>query len=57
MEREMEVLQKDLEMIEDSHANQVINLMLARGYLARLFGNARVVHYVRQNHGDIFSEL
>jgi hypothetical protein len=57
MEREMEVLQRDLKVIEDSHGNQVLNLVLARGYLAKLFGNARIVRYLGQNHGDIFREL
>jgi hypothetical protein len=57
MEREMEVLQRDLKVIEDSHGNQVLNLVLARGYLAKLFGNARVVRYLGQKHVDIFREL
>jgi hypothetical protein len=35
----------------------VLNLVLARGYLAKLFGNARVVRYLAQNFGDIFREL
>ncbi len=57
MEREMEVLQRDLKVIEDSHGNQVLNLVLARGYLAKLLTNARVVRYLVQNHADIFREL
>jgi hypothetical protein len=57
MEREMEVLQRDLKVIEDSHGNQVLNLVLARGYLAKLLANARVVRYLVQNHADIFREL
>jgi ParB-like chromosome segregation protein Spo0J len=57
MEKEMEVLQRDLELIEASHGNEVLNLVLARGYLAKLFGNVRVVRYLAQNYGDIFREL
>jgi hypothetical protein len=57
MEREMEVLQRDLKVIEDSHGNQVLNLVLARGYLAKLLANARIVRYLAQNHADIFREL
>ena len=53
----MDSLQRDLKLIEASHGNEVLNLVLARGYLARLFGNARVVRYLAQNFGDIFREL
>ncbi|MBV8811012.1 MAG: hypothetical protein JO033_20270 [Acidobacteriaceae bacterium] len=34
MEKEMEVLQRELALIEESHGNQVLNLVLARGYVA-----------------------
>jgi ParB-like chromosome segregation protein Spo0J len=57
MQKEMEVLQRELKMIEESHGNQVLNLVLARGYLGKLFGNARIVRYLGQHHGDIFREL
>ena len=57
MEKEMEVLQRDLTLIEESHGNQVLNLVLARGYLAKLLGNVRVVRYLGQHHADIFREL
>jgi ParB-like chromosome segregation protein Spo0J len=57
MEKEMEVLQRDLGLIEESHGNQVLNLVLARGYLAKLLGNARVARYLGQHHADIFREL
>ena len=57
MEKEMEVLQRDLKRIEESHGNQVLNLVLARGYLAKLLGNARVARYLGQHHADIFREL
>lgn len=57
MEKEMEVLQRDLTLIEESHGNQVLNLVLARGYLAKLLGNARVARYLGQHHADIFREL
>jgi ParB-like chromosome segregation protein Spo0J len=57
MEKEMEVLQRDLRLIEESHGNQVLNLVLARGYLAKLLGNVRVARYLGQHHADIFHEL
>ncbi len=57
MEKEMEVLQRDLNLIEESHGNQVLNLVLACGYLTKLFGNARVARYLAQHHADVFREL
>lgn len=57
MQKEMEVLQRDLKLIEESHGNEVLNLVLARGYLAKLFGTPRVVRYLAQRHGDLFREL
>jgi RepB plasmid partitioning protein len=57
MEKEMEGLQRDLKLVEDSHGNQVLNLVLARSYLARLFENSRIVRYLGQHHADIYREL
>jgi hypothetical protein len=57
MEKEMEVLQRDLHSIQETHGTQVLNLVLACGYLAKLFGNVRVARYLDQRHSDIFSEL
>jgi hypothetical protein len=57
MEKEMEILQRDLKLVEESHGNQVLNLVLARSYLARLFNNSRVARYLGQHHADIFREL
>jgi hypothetical protein len=57
MEKEMEVLQRDLTLIEESHGNQVLNLVLARGYIAKSLGNGRVARYLGQHHADIFREL
>jgi RepB plasmid partitioning protein len=53
----MEALQRDLKLIEESHGNQVLNLVLARGYLGKLFANTRIARYLGQNHPDVFREL
>lgn len=57
MEKEMEALQRDLKIVEESHGNHVLNLVLARGYLSRLFDNSRIVRFLSQNHPDLFREL
>jgi hypothetical protein len=40
MQREMANLQRDLKLLEDSYGGDVLNLVLARGYLAKLFSNS-----------------
>lgn len=57
MEKEMEVLQRDLKQIEESHGDKVLHLVLAGGYLTKLCGNTRVTRYLSQRHADIFREL
>lgn len=57
MEKEMEDLQRELKTIEESHGTQVLNLVLASGYVSKLLGNTRVTRYLSQNHADIFHEL
>lgn len=57
MEKEMEALQRDLKMVEESHGNEVLNLVLARAYLKKLFANTRVVRYLNEHCPDIFIEL
>jgi hypothetical protein len=57
MEKEMEALQRDLKLTEETHGNQVLNLVLARGYVTKLLGNNRVAKYLNQHHSEIFQEL
>lgn len=57
MEREIEGLQRDLKLIEESYGTETINLVLARAYLLRLLGNNRVMRYLSQHHGDLLTAL
>lgn len=57
MEREIEGLQKDLKLIEESYGTEMLNLVLARAYLLKLMNNTRVVRYLAQNHADLLSAL
>jgi hypothetical protein len=57
MEKEMEDLQRDLRVVEESHGNEVLNLVLARGYFLKLLGNARIARYLNQRYPDIVPEL
>jgi hypothetical protein len=57
MTKEMESLQQDLRAVEESHGNQVLNLVMAKGYLAKLFNNDRVTQYLNERHSDLLTEL
>jgi len=57
MEREMESLERDVKLIEESYGRNVLNLVLARGYLAKLLDNAKVVRYLSNHNGDVLSEF
>lgn len=57
MEQETETLHLDLKAIEQSHGDNVLNLVLARGYLGKLFDNVRVTRYLTLHHPDLFREL
>lgn len=57
MEREMANLQSQQKLIEDSYAEDVLNLMLAQTYLAKLLANEAVVRFVRQESPEICEQL
>jgi len=57
MEREMESLNQDFRLIEESHGRNVLSLVLVVGYLKKLLDNARVVRYLSQHHADILGEF
>jgi ParB-like chromosome segregation protein Spo0J len=57
MEREIEGLQRDLKLIEESYGTETINLVLARAYLLRLLGNNKVLRYLSQHHNDLLTAL
>ena len=57
MEREIEGLQGELELIEESYGTEALNLVLARAYLLRLLNNNRVTRYLSQHHKDLLGAL
>jgi ParB-like chromosome segregation protein Spo0J len=57
MEREMANLQRDLKLVEDSYGDDVLNLVVARGYLAKLLKNPNVARYLERHQADIAREL
>ena len=53
----MAKLQRDMKLIEDSYGPDYLNLVLARGYLASLIGNNKVLRYLMKNHSGILAEF
>lgn len=57
MEREMANLQAQQKRIEDSYSEDVLNLVLAQGYLAKLLVNDAVKRFIRQESPEICEQL
>ena len=57
MEREMETLQEDVKSVESRYGDDVLNLVIASGYLSKLLGNQRVSRYLQKRHPELLSEL
>ncbi len=57
IEHEMEGLERDFRMIEETHGKNVLNLVIVVGYLKKLLDNARVVRFLSRNHPEILAEF
>lgn len=57
MEREMTNLEGQFKLVEQSYGQDVLNLVLAKGYLAKLLNNEAVIRFLTQNHSDLLSEF
>lgn len=57
MEREMENLQNQYKMVEENYGQDVLNLVLARGYLTKIMDNPAVTRYLRQNFAEVLDEF
>jgi hypothetical protein len=57
MEREMGNIQGQYKLIEQTYGQDVLNLVLAKGYLVKLLDNTAVLRYLRQNQADVLAEF
>lgn len=57
MEREMGNLQGQYKLVEQTYGQDVLNLVLAKGYLAKLLENESARQYVAQRHPDLMVEF
>jgi hypothetical protein len=57
MKREMSNLQAQYKPVEQTYGQHVLNLVLAKGYLAPLLENESVAQYLRQRQPDLLAEF
>ncbi|MDX2094440.1 MAG: plasmid partitioning protein RepB C-terminal domain-containing protein [Alphaproteobacteria bacterium] len=57
MEAEMGSLQGEYRLIEESFGPNVLNLTVAKTYLATLLGNARIVKYLALQHPEFLTQF
>lgn len=57
MEREMTNLQAQYKLVEQTYGQDVLNLVLAKGYLAKLLENGPARAYVEQRQPDLLTEF
>jgi ParB-like chromosome segregation protein Spo0J len=57
MERESANLEREVRLAERTYGADHLDLVLARGYVAKLIGNARVVRYLAQNYTEFLPEF
>ncbi|MEM5402245.1 plasmid partitioning protein RepB C-terminal domain-containing protein [Paraburkholderia unamae] len=57
MEREMSNLQTQYRLVEQTYGQDVLHLVLAKGYLDKVLKNKSAKQYLRQNHPDLLAEF
>jgi RepB plasmid partitioning protein len=57
MERETESLQQNYRAIEASYGGDILNLVIATGYLSKMIGNREIERYLNQNHSEILEKF
>lgn len=57
MERGSANLEREFKIVEQSDAPDQFDLVLTRGYLAKLLGNPRIVRYLAQHQQEILAEF
>ena len=57
MEKETEGLVNDIKLVKESYGKDMLNLVLACGYLSRMLENGKVVQFLSSHYPDILSEF
>lgn len=57
MEREMSSLHQDFKQIESSYGDDILHLVIASGYLAKLLANGEIARFLERHHAEILAEF
>jgi ParB-like chromosome segregation protein Spo0J len=57
LERETATVNQDFKALEESYGDDVLNLVVASGYVSRLVGNGEIERYLRGRHPELLSEF
>ena len=57
MEREMGNLHEQFKLAEQSYGQDVLNLVLAKGYLTKLMDNEAILRHLTRNYSDVLNEF
>ena len=57
MEREMGNLHEQFKLAEQSFGQDILNLVLAKGFLAKLIANEAILRYLTKKHSDVLDEF
>jgi hypothetical protein len=57
MEQEMSLVQSRFKAVEQSYNRNVMNMVLARGYIAKLLANEAVASWLRRHQPEVYDEF
>ena len=57
MELEMQSLDRDFKVIEENYGQDILNLTLAKGYLAKLIENQNIRKYLATHHAGLLDQF
>jgi ParB-like chromosome segregation protein Spo0J len=57
LERETETVNQDLKALEESYGDDVLNLVVASGYVSRLLTNTEIARYLEGRYPELVGEL
>ena len=57
MEREMANVQGQYKLVEQTYGQDILNLVLARGYLTKLLDNKSVAKHLKQRHPEVLEQF
>lgn len=57
MEREMDNLQEQFKLAEQTYGQDILNLVLAIGYLAKLMANEVILRHLTRDYPDVLNSI